>query len=125
MVAVFRAIAGGRPGPLRARPVRRLPRHRRASSRGSTTETYAALRLEIDNWRWSGVPFYLRTGKHLPVTQTELRLVFKHPPRLGFGMMDRRPEANQLVVKLDPSTGVKMILDAQRADTGGGCERST
>ena len=52
----------------------------------STTETYAALRLEIDNWRWSGVPFFIRTGKHLPVTQTELRLVFKHPPRLGFGL---------------------------------------
>ena len=83
---------------------------------GSTTETYAALRLEIDSWRWSGVPFYLRTGKHLPVTQTELRLVFKHPPRLGFNMLDRRPEANQLVVKLDPSTGIKMILDAKRAD---------
>ena len=51
----------------------------------STTETFAAMRLEIDNWRWSGVPFFIRTGKHLPVTQTELRLVFKRPPRLGFG----------------------------------------
>ena len=50
---------------------------------GSTTETYAALRLEIDNWRWSGVPFYIRTGKLLPATQTEFRLVFKRPPRLG------------------------------------------
>ena len=50
----------------------------------STTETYAALRLEIDNWRWSGVPFFIRTGKHLPITQTELRLVFDEPPRLGF-----------------------------------------
>ncbi len=47
----------------------------------STTETYAALRLEIENWRWSGVPFFIRTGKRLPVTQTELRLVFKRPPR--------------------------------------------
>ena len=47
----------------------------------STTETYAALRLDIDNWRWSGVPFFIRTGKRLPVTQTEVRLVFKHPPR--------------------------------------------
>src|ERR1700729_2847552 len=45
---------------------------------GSTTETYAALRLEIDNWRWAGVPFLIRTGKLLPVTQTELRLVFRH-----------------------------------------------
>ena len=49
----------------------------------STTETYAALRLEVDNWRWSGVPFFIRTGKRLPVTQTEVRLVFKHPPRLS------------------------------------------
>ncbi len=57
-----------------------------ASRPDSTTETYAAaLRLEIENWRWSGVPFFIRTGKRLPVTQTELRLVFKHPPRLGFG----------------------------------------
>src|SRR3954451_23726524 len=50
----------------------------------STTETYAAMRLEIDNWRWSDVPFYIRTGKLLPVTQTELRLIFREPPRLGF-----------------------------------------
>ena len=50
-----------------------------ASRQDSTTETYAALRLEIDNWRWSGVPFFIRTGKNLPVTQTELRLVFRPP----------------------------------------------
>jgi glucose-6-phosphate 1-dehydrogenase len=81
----------------------------------STTETYAALRLEIDNWRWSGVPIFLRTGKQLPVTQTELRLVFERPPRLGFAFKgERHPEANQLVVKLDPSTGVRVLLDAQR-----------
>ena len=57
----------------------------------STTETYTALRLEIDNWRWSGVPFFIRTGKHLAVRQTELRLVFKEPPRLGFGIRGERP----------------------------------
>jgi glucose-6-phosphate 1-dehydrogenase len=84
---------------------------------GSTTETYAALRLEIDNWRWSGVPFFIRTGKRLAVTETELRLVFKHPPRLGF-MHDqhRLPEPSQLIVRLDPHPGVRVILDAQRAD---------
>jgi glucose-6-phosphate 1-dehydrogenase len=86
----------------------------------STTETYAALRLDIDNWRWSGVPWFIRTGKDLPVTQTELRLVFRNPPRLGFMEHGRRrPEPNQLVVKLDPKTGVRMILDAHRADAGG------
>jgi glucose-6-phosphate 1-dehydrogenase len=79
----------------------------------SSTETYAALRLEIENWRWSGVPFFIRAGKDLPVTQTELRLVFKHPPRLGLGM-GGHPDADQLVIKLDPSTGVRMLLQAQR-----------
>ncbi len=82
----------------------------------STTETYAALRLEIDNWRWSGVPFFIRTGKRLPVTQTELRLIFKHAPKLGFAALERRPEPNQLVIKLDPSTGIRMVLDARRFD---------
>jgi glucose-6-phosphate 1-dehydrogenase len=81
----------------------------------SQTETYAALRLDIDNWRWSGVPFFIRTGKRLPATQTELRLVFKHPPRLGFWDEAHRPTANQLVVKLDPSTGIRLIVDARHA----------
>jgi glucose-6-phosphate 1-dehydrogenase len=84
----------------------------------SATETYAAVKLEIENWRWSGVPFFIRTGKRLPVTQTELRLVFKRPPRLGFAR-GRQAEANQLVVKMDPTTGVRLIVDAHRADTGG------
>jgi glucose-6-phosphate 1-dehydrogenase len=83
----------------------------------STTETYAALRLEIDNWRWSGVPFFIRTGKWLPITQWELRLVFKHPPRLGFlGEGSRRPEPDQLVVRLHPSTGVRLLIEARRGD---------
>ena len=87
---------------------------------GSDTETYAALRLEIDNWRWAGVPFFIRTGKQLPVTQTELRLVFKHPPRLGFmGKAHRRPQPSQIVIKIDPATGVRIVLDAQRADRSG------
>jgi glucose-6-phosphate 1-dehydrogenase len=84
----------------------------------STTETYAALRLDIENWRWSGVPFFIRTGKKLPVTQTELRLVFKRPPLLGLGN-GRRAEANQIVVKLDPSTGVRLVVEAHRADKAG------
>jgi glucose-6-phosphate 1-dehydrogenase len=84
----------------------------------SATETYAALRLEIENWRWAGVPFFIRTGKRLAATQTELRLVFKHPPKLGFAAFGRRPEPNQVVVKLDPSTGIRLVVDAHRADRG-------
>jgi glucose-6-phosphate 1-dehydrogenase len=84
----------------------------------STTETYAALQLEIDNWRWSGVPFFIRTGKRLPVTQTEVRLVFEHPPRLGLGPWgDRAAEPDQLVVRLDPSTGLRIVLEARRAES--------
>jgi glucose-6-phosphate 1-dehydrogenase len=82
---------------------------------GSTTETYAALRLRIDNWRWYGVPFFIRTGKHLPVRETEVRLVFKHAPKLGFFPNRHDPPPNQLVMRFDPSTGVRAILDARRA----------
>jgi glucose-6-phosphate 1-dehydrogenase len=83
----------------------------------SKTETFAALRLEIENWRWSGVPFFIRAGKELPVTQTELRIVFHHPPRLGFFPRGtRRPAPDQIVIKLDPGTGIRLILDAQRAE---------
>jgi glucose-6-phosphate 1-dehydrogenase len=83
----------------------------------STTETFAALRLEVENWRWSGVPFFLRTGKCLPSTQTELRVVFRRPPKLGFMGWSRAPEPSQLVVKMDPSTGIRLLVDAQRHET--------
>jgi glucose-6-phosphate 1-dehydrogenase len=87
---------------------------------GSQTETYAALRLEVDNWRWAGVPFFIRTGKRLATKQTEVRLVFKHPPRLAFiPSTSRRPEPSQIVVKIDPGTGIQLLLDAHRADRRG------
>jgi glucose-6-phosphate 1-dehydrogenase len=86
----------------------------------STTETFAALRLEIENWRWTGVPFFIRTGKRLPVGVTELRLIFKRPPPLHFlPSTRRRPEPSQIVFRVDPDTGVQIMLDAQRADQKG------
>ena len=90
-------------------------------AKDSTTETFAALRLEVDNWRWEGVPFFIRTGKCLAVTETEVRLVFKHPPRLAFvtGGRRRRPEPDQLVVRIDPRTGIRFRVDALRADAPG------
>jgi glucose-6-phosphate 1-dehydrogenase len=118
-MAVFRAIPNASP----ANYVRGQYEGYRAIggvAPDSTTETFVALRLDIDNWRWSGVPFYIRAGKSLPVTQTEVRLIFKDAPRLGFGLAgDRRPEPDQLVVKLDPSTGIRILVDARRAQALG------
>jgi glucose-6-phosphate 1-dehydrogenase len=92
-------------------------------SANSTTETYAALRLDIDSWRWSGVPFFIRTGKRLPLTQTEVRLVFRHAPRIPFIPSGRRrPEPSQIAIRIDPHTGVRIVLDALRADKSGASE---
>jgi glucose-6-phosphate 1-dehydrogenase len=86
----------------------------------STTETYAALRLDVENERWSGVPFLIRTGKRLPVTQTEVRMLFHKAPPLEFTTHGRRPPAaNQLIVRIDPSTGIRLVVDALRADAAG------
>ena len=76
-------------------------------AKDSKTETYVALELEIDNWRWSGIPFFLRAGKKLPVKATEIQVVFKRPPRLGVGT-GRIPEPNQLAIRIDPTPGARI-----------------
>jgi len=115
--AVFRAMPDADPSAY-VRGQYEGYRKVKGVARGSRTETYGALRLEIDNWRWSGVPFFIRTGKRLPVTQTELRLVFREPPRLGFlPEGHRRPVPSQLAVRIDPATGIRIVLDARRADS--------
>jgi glucose-6-phosphate 1-dehydrogenase len=81
----------------------------------STTETFVALRLEIENWRWFGVPVYIRAGKKLAVTETEVRLVFQRPPGLGFGLSDAQSQPDQIVIRLDPSTGIRFELEARQA----------
>ena len=87
---------------------------------GSQTETYCALRLEIDNWRWSGVPFFIRAGKSLPVTVTEVRVVFNTTPWLGFVPKSApRPEPNQLVLRIGPRPGARMRMQAKDADGPG------
>ncbi|MFZ0387820.1 MAG: glucose-6-phosphate dehydrogenase [Solirubrobacteraceae bacterium] len=93
-------------------------------AKNSDTETYVALKLAIDNWRWSGVPVFMRTGKRLPVRVTEVRLVLRHPPHLPFIRQPsrRRPAPNQIVIRIDPGTGVRVALDAQRADRPGASE---
>ncbi|HXR29945.1 MAG TPA: glucose-6-phosphate dehydrogenase [Solirubrobacterales bacterium] len=80
----------------------------------STTETFAAVELAIDNWRWSGVPFFVRAGKNLPVKASEVTVVFKRPPRLGVGP-GKLPEPNQMTVRIEPEAGSRMRLFAKKA----------
>jgi glucose-6-phosphate 1-dehydrogenase len=80
----------------------------------SNTETYAAIRLEIDNWRWAGVPFYLRTGKALARKVTEIAITLKPVPHLAFqqeGSVGVRP--NQLILTMQPNEGVSLSLGAK------------
>jgi glucose-6-phosphate 1-dehydrogenase len=80
----------------------------------SNTETYAALRLEIENWRWAGVPFYLRTGKRLARKVTEIAIELKPVPHLGFaqeGSIGVRP--NLLILTIQPDEGVTLSLAAK------------
>jgi glucose-6-phosphate 1-dehydrogenase len=86
---------------------------------GSQTETFAALELRIENERWAGVPVAIRTGKHLAVTETEVRLRFRAEASPAFlGTAPALP-VNELVVRLDPSAGVCLVVDAHRADADG------
>jgi glucose-6-phosphate 1-dehydrogenase len=80
----------------------------------STTETFAAVELAIDNWRWSGIPFFIRAGKCMPVKASEVNVVFKRPPRLGVGP-GKLPEPNQLTVRIEPKPGSRIRLFAKRA----------
>jgi glucose-6-phosphate 1-dehydrogenase len=80
----------------------------------SNTETFAALRLEVDNWRWAGVPFYLRAGKRLARKITEIAITLKPVPHLAFdqsGSLGIRP--NQLILTLQPNEGVSLQLGAK------------
>jgi glucose-6-phosphate 1-dehydrogenase len=80
----------------------------------SNTETYAALRLEVDNWRWAGVPFYLRTGKRLARKVTEVAITLKPVPHLAFsqeGSLGVKP--NQLILTMQPNEGVSLSLGAK------------
>ncbi|MHB1709990.1 MAG: glucose-6-phosphate dehydrogenase [Acidimicrobiales bacterium] len=77
--------------------------------KGSTTETYAAVRLGVETRRWAGVPFYLRTGKRLPRRVTEIAVVFKRAPHLPFAATDTMELGqNQLVVRVQPEEGVTL-----------------
>jgi glucose-6-phosphate 1-dehydrogenase len=75
----------------------------------STTETFAALELAVDNWRWSGVPFFVRAGKNLPHKSSEVTAVFRRPPQLGIGH-GKTPEPNKMTFRIEPEPGSRMRM---------------
>ena len=76
----------------------------------STTETFVAIRVDVDNWRWAGVPFYLRTGKRTPNKRTEIVVNFKQLPHNIFKDSFRSLPANKLVIHLQPNEGVEVVM---------------
>ena len=82
---------------------------------GSTTETYVAWRLEIDNWRWNGVPFYLRTGKALAEKVTEIAVVFRHAPHLLFqkSAVEDQIISNVITLHIQPDEGISLRFGAK------------
>ena len=83
----------------------------------SQTETFIALRTEIDNWRWAGVPIFLRAGKGLPERVTEVRLFLHRVPRLAFLPEHRPADPNQIVLRIDPKPGMRLQLSARVGDS--------
>jgi glucose-6-phosphate 1-dehydrogenase len=80
----------------------------------SNVETYVAVKLLVDNWRWSGVPFYLRTGKNLPLSASEVRIQFRAPPHVLFAAQcGPKLDANSLTLRLQPQEGITLRFNGK------------
>ena len=79
----------------------------------STTETFVGLRLNIQNWRWSGVPFFIRAGKELAERVTEVRVILQNPPPVGIGG-GPTPATDEIIVRIDPDPGASILLEAKQ-----------
>ncbi len=127
-VQVLRAIAPMTPEQIHTQTVRAqyttgrvagsdVPAYRAEPNVGpdSRTETFCALRLQIDNWRWAGVPFYLRTGKRLASTLTEICVHFRRPPQALFSRAQEGSlERNVIALRIQPNEGISLAFAAKR-----------
>ena len=101
------------PGSINGKPVVGY-RQDKGVDASSNTETYMAMRVDIDNWRWSGVPFYLRTGKRLARQQTEIRVIFRQPPaRLFPNRKESNRAPNTLLFNLQPTQEIRLSFGAK------------
>ena len=82
--------------------------------RPSDTETFVALKAYVDNWRWAGVPFYLRTGKRLPERKTEIFIQFKGVPHSMFAKRGAKAKANKLIIAIQPEENIRLMVMAKK-----------
>jgi glucose-6-phosphate 1-dehydrogenase len=99
-------------GLINGQPV---PGYREAEGvpKDSVTETYVALQVNIDNWRWAGVPFFIRTAKRMPKGGTEIAITFKSVPRVLFNSTGEGLDENVLVIRIQPDEGVSLRMSAK------------
>ncbi|MDA8278726.1 MAG: glucose-6-phosphate dehydrogenase [Actinomycetota bacterium] len=88
-------------------------------AKGSETETYVAMKLHINNWRWAGVPFFIRAGKAMATTSTEIAIIYREPPQLSFLDDLSKLPPNRLILRIDPNEVLKIQL-LSKAPNGGG-----
>ncbi len=86
-------------------------RDERGVSSTSMVETFLAMKLNISNWRWDGVPFYIRTGKQMPTKVTEIVVHFRPTPHRLFANREKRPEQNQLIIRIQPNEGTSLKFE--------------
>jgi glucose-6-phosphate 1-dehydrogenase len=111
---VFRHVVRAQyaPGLINGQPV---PGYRDADGvpGDSVTETYVALQVNIDNWRWAGVPFFIRTAKRMPKGGTEIAVTFRSVPRVLFNSTGEGLDENVLVIRIQPDEGVSLRMSAK------------
>jgi glucose-6-phosphate 1-dehydrogenase len=121
-VKVFRAIRPMRPDEVAAGTVRGQYRQYRDEPNvppDSQTATFAGVRLGVDNWRWQGVPFYLRSGKAMSCRSTQIVIQFRQPPHMVFEGAARGPrQANRLVIQIQPAEGIQVQFQTKVPDAG-------
>jgi len=81
--------------------------------KGSATETFVAVKAHVENWRWAGVPFYLRTGKRMATRKTEIYIQFKCVPHSIFAARGARTQANKLVISIQPEENIRLLVMAK------------
>src|SRR5258708_4257245 len=116
-VARFTARGQYGPGAIDGKAVVPGYRQEPGVNPNPTTETYAAVKFQIENWRWAGVPFYIRTGKRLARNLTEIRVHLKPTPQALFAGISSAIAPNVITISIQPDEGISMAFDAKRPGT--------